>query len=404
MEKLKEIDEKGQSLVEVLVALGVFVIGVVAVGVLVIDAGTASRQGVERTQAVLLAREGLEAARSIRDADFDNLSSGSHGVVLSGDTWGFSGTSDTQDQFTRTITITSLDVDTKQVESSVTWQFTEARQSSVVFTDYLTDWNQTHGNAGELSVNIDDVEINNKKLEDLKIENTGGSDITIDKITVWWDNSNLIEKIRVDGDDIWKHNGEGTPDGQQPSGTELDVVDYTVEAGEGLYNIDEFRFDNSMSGTAFIILFTMTDGSTKYVLIESGVASCGPEADNLVIDASGAVIGGKGNKELKEITIENIHSSCDITIDKITTWWDNSNLIEEIEINNTKVWRHNHEGTPDGRQPSGTELDVVDYILTAGSTDNIDKFKFNGDMSGATFSITFTMSDGTTKSVTNFSP
>lgn len=261
-------NENGQLLVEILVAIGVFVVGVVTVGVLMIDAGISSRQGVERSQAISLAQEGLEATRSIRNADFDNLTAGTHGLALSGSTWGFSGSADSQDQFNRAITITNLDVDTKKIESTVTWQFTEARQGLVTFTDYLTDWKQTHGDAGELSINISGTGINNKSLEDINIENTGTSDVVIDKITIWWSNSNLIEEIKIEHDKVWGYNNEVSPDGRQPSGTELDIVNYTIEAGVGAYNINNIRFNDSMNGTTFIVLFTMTDGSTNYVLIE----------------------------------------------------------------------------------------------------------------------------------------
>ena len=49
----------GFSLVEVLVSLGVFVLGTATIGLLVIDAGVASRRGLERAQAIFLAQEGL---------------------------------------------------------------------------------------------------------------------------------------------------------------------------------------------------------------------------------------------------------------------------------------------------------------------------------------------------------
>ena len=174
--------QKGQSLIEVLVAIGVFVIGIATIGVLVLDANVSSRQGIERTQAILLAQEGLEAARSLRDADFDNLAAGAHGIILSGNLWTFSGTSDIQDQFTRVITVTNRNENTKQIQSQVTWQFTEARQNSVMLTEYLVDWNQTKGTAGELSVTISAAQsaaILEDGVYDLLLEYP---DATIDKL------------------------------------------------------------------------------------------------------------------------------------------------------------------------------------------------------------------------------
>ena len=127
------------------------------------------------------------------------------------------------------------------------------------------------------------------------------------------------------------------------------------------------------------------------------------QADNLTVDISGASIGGGGNKELQGVTVENT-GTVSITIDKITLTWTNGQLIEEIKIDNTRVWKHNNEGAPDGRQPTGTEIDIVDYIIANGVTDTVNKFKFDGNMTGDTFTIIFTMGDGSTEIVSGFSP
>ncbi|MFH1956384.1 MAG: hypothetical protein ABIJ28_01940 [Patescibacteria group bacterium] len=140
MEKLKY--NKGQSLVEVLVAIAIFIGGISLIGFLVIDAGIASRQASERTRALSLAKEGLEAARSIRDNNFANLVNGSHGLVLSGNQWTFSGISDPQDQFNRSVTITEIDSNTKKIVSNVNWQFSSNRPSEVELATYLTNWQQ----------------------------------------------------------------------------------------------------------------------------------------------------------------------------------------------------------------------------------------------------------------------
>lgn len=139
----------GQSLVEVLIALSIFVVGIATIGFLVLDANVSSRQGVERTQAILLAKEGLEAARSIRDASFSNLTAGSHGIALSGNKWIFSATSsDTQDQFTRSITIEDLGAKEKKVTANVSWQFSSQRSGTVSLVGRLTNWTRNFGNWG----------------------------------------------------------------------------------------------------------------------------------------------------------------------------------------------------------------------------------------------------------------
>lgn len=269
---------KGQSLVEVLVAVGVFILGVATTGFLVLDANVSSRQGIESTQAALLAKEGLEAVRSMRDGDFDNLTSGDHGIALSGNKWVFSGTSDIQDQFTRKVTITNIDVDTKKIDSLVTWQFSGGQQKSVAASDYLTDWNQTQGQAGQLGVNISGAILtnNNRRLRGIFIQNTGAGNITIDKMTLSWSNGQLIEQVRIEGTTVWQWNGAGTPDGRQNSGTELNISNYTLNQGAQADEIDRIDFDGSMTGAVFIIKFIMTDNSTKYVMIDMAGGG-GPE-------------------------------------------------------------------------------------------------------------------------------
>ncbi|PCI19706.1 hypothetical protein COB64_03270 [Candidatus Wolfebacteria bacterium] len=132
--------QSGQSLIEAVIAISIFVIGTVTIGFLVIDANVSTRQGSERTQAILLSKEGLEAARSIRDNDFTNLTTGMHGIALSSNRWIFSGTSDIQDQFMRQLTISDVESDIKKIKSVVSWQFSESRESSVTLVQYFTDW------------------------------------------------------------------------------------------------------------------------------------------------------------------------------------------------------------------------------------------------------------------------
>lgn len=143
MEKLKGNSGSGQSLIEALVALSIFTLGTATIGFLVIDANVASKQGIDRTEAVLLSREGLEAVRSIRDASFDNLTAGVHGLALAGNVWTFSGSSDTQGQYTRSVAVSDVNSNTKKIVSSINWQFSSGRNSSVSLATYLTNWTRS---------------------------------------------------------------------------------------------------------------------------------------------------------------------------------------------------------------------------------------------------------------------
>jgi len=384
---------RGQSLIEVLVALGVFVVGIATIGFLVLDANISSRQGVERTQAILLAKEGLEAARSIRDADFDNLTAGTHGIALLSNQWIFSGISDVQDQFTRTITVTDLDIDTKKVVSSVTWQFREARPGLVSFTYYLTDWNQTQGDAGELSVDISGSVLSggDTQLQGITLENVGFGDIRVDKMTAWWNNINLLTQIRIDSADVYG------PASGVPSGTEIDITDVVLPQAVAM-DINFLQFDDVMAGTDFIIKFIMDDLSTKYVLTEPGVPSA-PQADSLLVDTSAVSVDPADNTKVIGITIEN-SGTLDITINMMNISWTGApggTKAKEIVINGGSVWA--------GNKDSGNELDITDFTLVSGSGSYpIDFLDFSKSMTGTTISITFTMGDGSTKTVSSIQP
>lgn len=132
----------GFSLVETLLASAVLALTVTAlIGAVIYgreSTGVAGMLG----RATYLAEEGLEAIRNLRDSAFTNLINGDHGLVVSGNIWTFSGTSDTTDNFMRTVAISTVDSVRKLVTSTITWQQTPSRSGSVVLTTYLTDWRE----------------------------------------------------------------------------------------------------------------------------------------------------------------------------------------------------------------------------------------------------------------------
>src|SRR5689334_8027886 len=122
---------QGFTIVEVLLATAIL-------GVLVAAFLAASASGLEATalsgtrlHASQYAEEGLEATRNIQDENFSNLSDGNHGLAISGNQWTFSGTSDTQGILTRQAVVSTVDANTKQVTSTVTWQQNLQRTGSI---------------------------------------------------------------------------------------------------------------------------------------------------------------------------------------------------------------------------------------------------------------------------------
>lgn len=144
-------DQSGQSLIEILIATGVFAIIASAVVFLVFDSHTFNRLGHEFTLATYLAEEGLEATKEIRGTDLANLPNGEHGLLNNGD-WSFSGSSDDLSNILgngqRTITISEPEADIKVVTSTVTWDFNDIRSETITLSTQFTNWQESSGGGG----------------------------------------------------------------------------------------------------------------------------------------------------------------------------------------------------------------------------------------------------------------
>lgn len=135
----------GFSLVEVLLAVSIFGLIVTGlVGGLIFGQQSTALSG-QRARAVLLADEGLEAVRNIRDAGYSNLTDGTFGLTTTGNQWNLSGSSDTTDIFTRALTISTVDANRKQIAATVTWQQNAQRTGSAALTTYITNWKASAG-------------------------------------------------------------------------------------------------------------------------------------------------------------------------------------------------------------------------------------------------------------------
>jgi hypothetical protein len=136
--------KRGQSLIELIIAIALFVTVILGLSLFIFDSYNASRLALDMTKADFLAEEGLEAAKSIRDNKFSDLSAGSHGLVISNGHWIFQGTSEDLSSDlnggTRSILIEDVDSNRKKITSTVNWEFTENRSEEIKLVTYLTNW------------------------------------------------------------------------------------------------------------------------------------------------------------------------------------------------------------------------------------------------------------------------
>jgi Tfp pilus assembly protein PilV len=240
---------KGFLLIEVLLATTVFALLTTAfVGAFLYGQESAMLAG-NRNRAALLAEEGLEAARNIRDSGFSNLAIGTYGLAVTSNQWNLSGASDTNGIFTRQIIISSIDINRKNVVSTVNWQ-------------NATGCTGTPAN--RLLVNTSLVQLNpldNTRVIGITISNCGATNITIDRMTVSWAGAPAgarINGININGGSVWT--------GNSTSGTSLNITNFTLNPAVISYPINFLDFNNNMTGTNISIVFTMTGGSTKTIL------------------------------------------------------------------------------------------------------------------------------------------
>lgn len=131
---------KGQSLVEILVAITVFITVAGAITTALYGGQNAGVDAENATSAGELALEGREAVRSIRNRSWTELTDGVHGLNFSGSQWVLLGASDTRDIFTRVVEIASPDANTKIATTTITWSTDPQRVQRTTVVEKLSRW------------------------------------------------------------------------------------------------------------------------------------------------------------------------------------------------------------------------------------------------------------------------
>ena len=203
--------DAGQSILEVVVAMGVFALIAATLMALAIGGLQGLEQGGEQTQAQALAQEGMEAVRSIRDRAWNENTYAMSSVSIMGSEWIFDGegTTETIGQFTRIITFGDVcrdalndigvcpglytDAHTKEIKVEVTWQVRPGVTNSVQRIAYVTNWDsrewtQTNwfGGSGQTiwldstRYNADNGGLDVSTPGEVKLQATAGSGATLD--------------------------------------------------------------------------------------------------------------------------------------------------------------------------------------------------------------------------------
>ncbi|MCF6276516.1 MAG: hypothetical protein L3J07_01560 [Candidatus Magasanikbacteria bacterium] len=388
----KEI--KGFSLVEIILSGALFIMLVTTMaGSLIYTKDTTVNSG-DRGRATLLAEEAVEALRNIKDDDFTLLTDGTHGLGLVSNQWDLTGTPDVTDNFfTRTIDISSIDTNRKSATTTITWNPRENTTSSYQLGIRLTNWRppgsgSTDTESSYLTIDTANTYLTNanKRIYGTTLQNTSSTGpITITSMVVSWtggDPAALLDRIDIAGNTVWSPN--------IVSGATADITDTVLTSGA---NPDELRlrFTKDMSGTVVTVEFTMLDGSTKTMVV-SFVLS-GDEASYLSVNTSTTYLSN-GNKRIYGTELSNTAPFGDITVASMVVSWTGGiggTLLDRIKIGGNTVWNPNIV--------SGATADITDTVLTSGANPDELRLHFTEDMSGTVVTVEFTMLDGSTKTM-----
>ncbi len=110
-----------------------------------------------------------------------------------------------------------------------------------------------------------------------------------------------------------------------------------------------------------------------------------------------------GGSQLRDLYFTNTGGTA-VTIDTIAFTWDYSTQLDQIFIDNSKVWSKTGPGTPSGSQSSGAILDIEDFTMAPGQTSQLNKGQFSGPMTGATLTMSVTFADGSVFTSDPFTP
>ncbi len=136
----------GQSLIELIIAIGIFTAMVSALAFFVLNGYVSGRLSYEAMKAELLSKEAMEATKTIRDNNWEDLKEGDHALTIIDGKWVFDPNSTEEDisnyltQGKRVISVENLDEDRRKITSKVTWQFSENRNEILSLVSHLTNW------------------------------------------------------------------------------------------------------------------------------------------------------------------------------------------------------------------------------------------------------------------------
>lgn len=279
-------NRRGFVLLESLLAIGILAFFMLAASGLAFIAKVGSGRTHQSELATWSAQEGIDALQSLSFSELANTDVGS--LTFAGGRWtlGSAAPQTIGPGMTRTVRVLSVnrdascnvvttggtvDADSKTIESVVSWTDVAGRAHSSTLSALRTQWENPQGTCFAPSQpQADQVIIDfategqwfgGKQLREVEIINSGTTSVTIDHVVFTWTNAQEIQQSFFGSTKVWSSGGPGTPLGTQVSGTDLNIQNHTINAGQNV-EINKTQFTGPMSGTTVTIQLIFTDGSS----------------------------------------------------------------------------------------------------------------------------------------------
>jgi len=260
----KEIlkNSNGMTIVEVVVSIGIFTVLSTVAYQIYSTTNKLVLKSNQELKAMWLAEEGIEAARSIRNTNFDSLEDGTSGLTLSGGEWQLSGNTDSIDGYTRNITIASQQrVDYKDVLSTVEWSHGGIQRSLALQTT-LTNWlKPLSGMADALTISQDSAYLSfitrRRLLKGIELTvESSVQNIEITEIQISWTKNNARLRNIYSPSSVEVYSGNSNESGA------TFTLEESINITGGSSQTLELLFDKNMIRSDFSITLVMEDGSS----------------------------------------------------------------------------------------------------------------------------------------------
>jgi len=252
-------EKQGQSLIEILLAVAVFTLGVVTIGFLVLESFASMRFAQDSVAARLLAQEGLEAVRAIRDDSYGLLEAGMYGLARTDAGWEFTSSSDTYGKFQRSVILTQASEEVFEVTSLVQWDNSELSLSTS-----LSNWRQNAGEAGDIAFDLNNAALisSSTQLYGIALINTGTLQSTVTDVHLQFEGGGSLLSISLGGESVFAASSSSAP----VSGERIDITDYMIAPSSGYHLFDAY-FVESVDVEEAVVTLIFADGSAKHARV-----------------------------------------------------------------------------------------------------------------------------------------